>query len=76
MVRPGFCLDSFRSKVTRPPDIPFEKHTIDLGSSESAAIADISGDGKVDIISGENWYETPHWTKHHFRNIRLLLFGR
>jgi hypothetical protein len=59
----------FAFEVTRPTDIPFEKHTIDLGSSESAAIADINGDGKLDIISGENWYEAPHWIKHHFRNI-------
>src|SRR5690348_18504151 len=55
--------------LTRPPDVPFEKHTLDLGSSESAAIADINGDGKLDIVSGENWYEAPRWTKHHFRDI-------
>jgi hypothetical protein len=55
--------------VTRPPDVPFVKHTIDLGSSESAAICDINGDGKLDIVSGENWYEAPKWTKHHFRDI-------
>ena len=56
-------------ELTRPPDIPFQKHTLDLGSSESAAIADINSDGKLDIVSGENWYEAPHWTKHHFRDI-------
>ena len=56
-------------EVTRTPEIPFEKHTLDLGSSESAAIADINGDGKLDIVSGENWYEAPHWAKHHFRDI-------
>ncbi len=55
--------------LSRPPDIPFEKVTIDLGSSESAAVADINGDGKLDIVSGENWYEAPNWTKHHFRDI-------
>ena len=55
--------------VTRPPDIPFEKHTLDLGSSESAALCDINGDGKLDIVSGENWYEAPSWKKHHFRDI-------
>jgi hypothetical protein len=62
------CL-SAASVVTRPPDVPFEKHTLDLGSSESATICDINGDGKLDIVSGENWYEAPRWTKHHFRDI-------
>jgi hypothetical protein len=59
----------FSFEVTRPPEIPFVKHTLDLGSSESAAIADINGDGKLDIVSGENWYEAPEWKKHHFRDI-------
>jgi len=34
-----------------------------------ARIADINRDGKPDIVSGENWYEAPRWTKHHFRDI-------
>ena len=59
----------FAFEVTRPPDIPFVKHTIDLGASETAAIVDINGDGKLDIVSGENWYEAPAWKKHHFRDI-------
>jgi len=64
----------FGYQVSRPDEIPFEKHTLDLGSSESATIADINGDGKLDIVSGENWYEAPHWTKHHFRNIDYTNF--
>jgi hypothetical protein len=56
-------------QLARPDEILFEKHTIDLGSSESAAIADINEDGRLDIISGENWYEAPHWIKHRFRQI-------
>lgn len=54
---------------SRPADIPFEKHTIDLGASETAAIADMNGDGRLDIVSGENWYEAPRWTKHKFREL-------
>jgi hypothetical protein len=50
-------------------EILFEKHTLDLGANESAAVTDINGDGKPDIVSGENWYEWPKWTKHKFRTI-------
>src|SRR5581483_10599131 len=55
-------------------EIPFYKHTIDLGQSEAAEIADVNRDGRLDIISGENWFEQvapgkdgPRWIKHHFR---------
>jgi hypothetical protein len=55
--------------VSRPPDVPFEKHTLDLGANESCAVADINKDGRLDIVSGENWYEAPKWTKHKFRAL-------
>src|SRR5271157_2915729 len=62
-------------------EIPFYKHTIDLEQSEAAAVADVNQDGKLDIISGENWYEQttpgengPRWIKHHFRNLGFYRF--
>ena len=54
---------------SRPADLPFEKRTLDLGANETAAIADVNGDGKADIISGENWYQAPGWKQHHFRDL-------
>ena len=49
---------------------------IDSGASETAAVADVNKDGRLDIISGENWYESPRpgsgqadWTKHKFRDL-------
>ena len=44
------------SQGSRPPDIPFKIHPIDLGASETAAVADVNRDGRLDIISGEHWY--------------------
>jgi FG-GAP-like repeat len=62
---------------SRPPDIPFRSHPIDLGASETAAVADVNRDGRLDIVSGEHWYQAPAlsssngptWTKHRFREL-------
>ena len=39
--------------ASRPEEILFERQMIDPGASETAAVADINGDGKLDIVSGE-----------------------
>ena len=54
---------------SRPPDIAFTTHLIDAGASETAAVADINRDGRLDIISGESWYQAPSWTKRKFREV-------
>ncbi len=51
------------------PEIPFRMHTLDLDRSEACAVADINGDGLLDIISGEHWYAAPDWKKHTHRSI-------
>jgi hypothetical protein len=55
--------------ASRPDEIPFTRHTIDLGFSETCAVADVNRDGKPDIISGENWFEGPAWKAHRFRRL-------
>jgi len=59
-------------------EIPFRKQTIDLSPSETVTIVDMNRDGKLDIVSGENWYEQapgsgpdqrPRWIKHKFRSL-------
>ena len=55
--------------------IAFRKHTLDLGISETVAVVDMNGDGRLDIISGESWYEQraakggPRFVKHKFRDL-------
>ena len=67
-----------RVKAVGSEEIPFRKHTIDLGRSESVTVADVNQDRRLDIVSSENWYEQappaqkgaePRWIKHHFREI-------
>ncbi len=54
---------------SRPPDVPFRIHPVDNGASETAAVADVNRDGRLDIVSGEYWYQAPEWTKHRFREL-------
>src|SRR6266568_8236181 len=57
--------------------IAFRKHTLDLGCSETVTVADLNRDGRLDIVSGENWYEQvssgsgegPRFLKHKFRDL-------
>jgi hypothetical protein len=55
--------------TTRPAEVPFKKSMISDGAAETVAFADINKDGKLDIVSGEYWYEAPAWTPHRFRDL-------
>ena len=60
-----------RGADRHPP--PFIKHVIDADTkAESCAVADINQDGHLDVISGEKWYEAPHWKPHLFRAIPVM----
>lgn len=50
--------------------VKFKKHVINEASDfEAACSASLSGNGRVDIVSGDTWYEAPNWTPHKFREI-------
>jgi hypothetical protein len=54
----------------QPSRVRFVKQVINADSDfEAASAADINGDGKIDIVSGDTWYEAPNWTPHKFREI-------
>jgi len=56
--------------ATLPSRVRFRKRVINESSDfEAASAADINGDGKLDIVSGDTWYEAPNWTPRRFREI-------
>jgi len=65
------------SEIAGDDAIAFRKHTLDLGCCEAVTVADINRDGRLDIVSGENWYEqvqpapggSPRFVKHKFRDL-------
>jgi FG-GAP-like repeat/FG-GAP repeat len=66
----AYCLLAMAADPPVQPHWPmFRKHLIDAGANESAAVADVNQDGRLDIIAGENWFEAPDWKKHRIREI-------
>ena len=61
---------SLAAALARSPEIPFQPRTLDLGVSETCAVADFNGDGRPDVFSGDAWYENPTWKKHLVRPVR------
>jgi hypothetical protein len=50
------------------PKISWKKTVIDKRfNSEGVTIGDVNKDGKMDIITGEVWYEAPDWKPHRIR---------
>src|SRR5262245_59875924 len=54
----------------KKPAITWKKTVLDKKfSSEGVTIADVNKDGKMDIITGEAWYEAPTWKMHPIRPL-------
>lgn len=51
----------------------FRKHDINPSSIfEAAGAFDVDGDGDLDIVSGDTWYEAPGWTAHKVRDVERV----
>lgn len=56
---------SFISSARGPREVKFQKFTLDKEfRSEGVAVADVNGDGKMDVMAGNLWYEAPDWKAH------------
>ncbi len=50
--------------------VRWKKHAInDQSPFEACGAADFNGDGKIDIFSGDSWYEAPTWSRHKVRDV-------
>jgi hypothetical protein len=51
-----------------PTNITWKKTVLDRAFlSEGVAVADVNKDGKMDVLTGEVWYEAPDWKPHRIR---------
>jgi hypothetical protein len=48
----------------------WKQHTINGQSEfEAAGVFDVDNDGKLDIVSGDTWYQAPVWKPYHIRDV-------
>jgi hypothetical protein len=60
--------DSAAKPLTGP--FKFVPHRVDNFRSEACCVADFNGDGKLDILAGENLYLAPEWKQTKVRTIQ------
>lgn len=49
----------------------WKQHTINGKSEfEAASAFDVDNDGKLDIVSGDTWYQAPDWKPYHVRDVK------
>ena len=62
---PAASQDSAAKKIT------WKKTVLDTKfRSEGVTVADVNKDGKMDVLTGEAWYEAPDWKMHPIRRVQ------
>ena len=70
LVRGLRCCSCALCTARRAGEPKWKQHTINGKSEfEAAGVFDVDNDGKLDIVSGDTWYQAPDWTPHHVRDV-------
>jgi hypothetical protein len=56
-------------KPKEEPGVKWKIIQVALDANEGCDIADVDGDGKLDVIAGRNWYHNPEWAGRPLRSI-------
>src|SRR6516165_11238696 len=63
----ALALSAIAVKADEPK---WKQHTINGQSEfEAAGVFDVDNDGKLDIVSGDTWYQAPDWKPYHIRDV-------
>jgi hypothetical protein len=74
MIRPGLlaitALSFLAATASRAGEPKWKQHAINARSEfESAGVFDVDGDGKLDVVAGDTWYQAPSWSPAKVRDV-------
>ena len=70
LILPVIFLGAAFGPAVEAGDLRFRRHVINERTDYSAAaVIDVNHDGRLDIVCGDAWYESPSWKQHFVAEI-------